>query len=1135
MSEDTFSSEDQQLVQAFANSKGDKFSFMGLVDVIAKKGSEKKILCIGNYRLYLLKVAKKKVETGGDVNFLALGKIRSPNNSEVAFDCKTFSATIKSPKADEIITCIRNNIHACFPNGTPEETPISWDVAPSSRLRDLDPADRPCGNLANAYLAFCDYFGTPARQDIAWDIENLFPATKIKTFNLKEFELPLATSDIRALCWALKTNNFFTDFVLRGYKLEKDQFQPIVDCFKENKKIESLTLVGVNGTKDNFTDLAAALTANKGSAINTIDFSNNMLDDKGLTSVSSWLSSLNHGLSSINIADCGAKKQGMQAFGNALKKNVHMASTLTTLNISGNKLEIDGTNSMISYLANPNPLAKFYMKNTSPSLDVMIGAIHRGCAYELKELDIADNKMVKKDLSALTKLITSGGGLNKLNLAGCKVPLDGLREFMKTLFSNVYLQNFDLNLANNDLGLEGARALIALAAESANLVTLDLSENDFGDEGINILAEGLCHSPSLKKLILNRNFKEKGTKARSQAIESIIRLISSQCPIESLHIAGGRGFHAGPDLIPLIDAIGTNDSILSLDIAGNNLGNRGAMAMSKALQTNTTLTSLYWDENGTTLQGFRNFRLGLERNHTLKQAPLPILDMNNALNQAKEETEKRKITKVIGEIEQLIISNHLPKSKFTQKTEASLGSQFQFYSASQREEIEKHVMKIKATGKAKLEDLVMMKDASNYESVVAALHAAKAEAFEILGTELTQKLKSMVKDVEPIVANHYSSLKTKLAEIVKEKQPSLDDDTIKRLRTNINFGSKEIDNQMFEDILVRAAGGEIGNKSDECFGDAVDIAADYLFEKTMDSLENIIGEIALGSKRESAVTEDEDSSESNTTSTTTSHNEPTTPTPREEKPPTPSPRPVSEDKPTTPNWAPGLGAMNLVSNIAKAAGNTSGSFDSEGENKPTPGPGPAVPPKVPPKVAPRKMPPKVPGGPGASPGPNPGGPGPSSPSGPTGAGPAPGGIKKIAVMPGLMPPKMGFPPPRVASPSNAPQAQAPPSPTANPTPSPKPEDKKKPDDKKKDDKKTDKKSSSSSKPKKAPVAAPRRETVTIDTSLPPANLNTLPEVKSAELSHPTMERARIQKRRRPPTRRPRPTGLGNGDDQADDE
>lgn len=229
-----------------------------------------------------------------------------------------------------------------------------------------------------------------------------------------------------------------------------------------------------------------------------------------------------------------------------------------------------------------------------------------------------------------------------------------------------------------------------------------------------------------------------------------------------------------------------------------------------------------------------------------------------------------------------------------------------------------------------------------------------------------------------------------MTEIVKEKQPSLDDDTIKRLRTNIQFGSKEIDNQvrlllartsvdreltrawqMFEDILVRAAGGEIGNKSDECFGDAVDIAADYLFEKTMDSLENILGEIALGSKRESTVTEDDDSSESNTTSTTTSHVEPTTPTPREEKPltptpreekpPTPSPRP-SEEKPPAANWAPGVGALNLVSNITKAAGTTSGSFDSDSGDKAAntggASPGPAVPPKVPPKVAPRKMPPK---------------------------------------------------------------------------------------------------------------------------------------------------------------------------------
>jgi Ran GTPase-activating protein (RanGAP) involved in mRNA processing and transport len=61
-------------------------------------------------------------------------------------------------------------------------------------------------------------------------------------------------------------------------------------------------------------------------------------------------------------------------------------------------------------------------------------------------------------------------------------------------------------------------------------------------------------------------------------------------------------------LIPLIDAIGTNDSITHLDISGNNIGNKGAMALAKAIQTNQTLTHLVWDENGTTLTGFQNFK-----------------------------------------------------------------------------------------------------------------------------------------------------------------------------------------------------------------------------------------------------------------------------------------------------------------------------------------------------------------------------------------------------------------------------------------------------------------------------------------------------------------------------------------------
>lgn len=53
------------------------------------------------------------------------------------------------------------------------------------------------------------------------------------------------------------------------------------------------------------------------------------------------------------------------------------------------------------------------------------------------------------------------------------------------------------------------------------------------------------------------------------------------------------------DLIPFIHALGSNTTITELDISGNQMGNKGAIALAKTLQTNHTLSRLFWDENQT--------------------------------------------------------------------------------------------------------------------------------------------------------------------------------------------------------------------------------------------------------------------------------------------------------------------------------------------------------------------------------------------------------------------------------------------------------------------------------------------------------------------------------------------------------
>lgn len=114
-------------------------------------------------------------------------------------------------------------------------------------------------------------------------------------------------------------------------------------------------------------------------------------------------------------------------------------------------------------------------------------------------------------------------------------------------------------------------------------------------------------------------------------LESLSNLLSSECPIECLVLAGGPKSQLKGELVSLIYDLATNDSLLELDVSGQAMGNRGAVALGKTLQTNNTLVTLSWDDNLTTLGGFQSFKTGIERNHSLKVMSLPILDIAAAI------------------------------------------------------------------------------------------------------------------------------------------------------------------------------------------------------------------------------------------------------------------------------------------------------------------------------------------------------------------------------------------------------------------------------------------------------------------------------------------------------------------------
>ena len=79
-----------------------------------------------------------------------------------------------------------------------------------------------------------------------------------------------------------------------------------------------------------------------------------------------------------------------------------------------------------------------------------------------------------------------------------------------------------LNLSTNNIGDKGATYLASTLANIVNLQTLDLSLNNIGDEGAKYLASRLKHMTQLRYLNLSRNnIGDKGTKALKDSISSI--------------------------------------------------------------------------------------------------------------------------------------------------------------------------------------------------------------------------------------------------------------------------------------------------------------------------------------------------------------------------------------------------------------------------------------------------------------------------------------------------------------------------------------------------------------------------------------------------------------------------------------
>jgi len=106
-------------------------------------------------------------------------------------------------------------------------------------------------------------------------------------------------------------------------------------------------------------------------------------------------------------------------------------------------------------------------------------------------------------------------------------------------------------------------------------------------------------------------------------------------------MSGGAGpGRLGEAIQPFLAVVGANVHLTELDVSGHAIGDKGAFALSRALQQNRTLRTLRLDQSNMTQAGLAALMRAVEHNKDIKLMPLvPFADLSRLFVQEARKPE----------------------------------------------------------------------------------------------------------------------------------------------------------------------------------------------------------------------------------------------------------------------------------------------------------------------------------------------------------------------------------------------------------------------------------------------------------------------------------------------------------------
>ncbi|NXV24297.1 CARL2 protein, partial [Cepphus grylle] len=652
------------------------------------------ILVLTPWRAYVLPVMLP-VRVHSSFSFLEVREmtVREPSLVVIETDAASYAFRFMCfDDLEQVVIHVTMSLKKVFPDSSPGTLLKNSPPNLYERIRQitdsleemLQSSPGPCGGFSETYAALCDYNGFAFREEIQWDVDNIYHSQDCREFNLLDFS-HLESRDVALSIAALSFNLWFTKLFCKDFRLSQEILEQLLYMLSKSVTLEELVLEN-SGLKADFAQrMAQALSNHPDSVLHTINLAGNQLEDRGIVAFSQLVEKSPKGLQSLSLARTMlSAKAGMSTLCKALADNKAIGSSLRHLDLSGNPgtLAGDDIRNLQSLLRQCRLLSHLSLAGTDCPLDAvsthaggpgsepplpktlpphpnwhgavemwwaaspampcsLFGALVHGCHTSLVHLDLSKNvyshKRVKTISPDVKEFFSQACALQHVSLAGTKLPADAVRALLQGLADNSHVSDLCLDLSNCELRSAGAQVIQDLIPDASSISDLDLSDNGFDPDMVTLVLS-IGRSKSIRHVSLGKNFNIKSKEGLLDVLHRIVQLTQEDdCPLQSLSVAESR-LKLGTNV--LLSALGSNTSLVALDISGNAMGDTGAKMLAKALQINTKLRTVVWDRNNTTAHGLLEVAQALERNYTLKSMPLPMSDVAQAYRSSPERTEE---------------------------------------------------------------------------------------------------------------------------------------------------------------------------------------------------------------------------------------------------------------------------------------------------------------------------------------------------------------------------------------------------------------------------------------------------------------------------------------------------------------